>query len=132
MLQLVSTLLRKSENATDAHPSPSAFVISLDTLAQQFDTQRIATRDKFRPTGLPSIAQSLSSLNDIQEQLCNLSPRLNSVDLCGVTFPHWVLGPINLGQWLVFIGYHEQRHLNQVLSILAQPDFPQADSRRAT
>ena len=132
MLQLVSALLRKSENATDARPSSSTFVISLDTLAQQFGTQRIATRDNFQPTGRPSIAQSLASLNDTQEQLCNLSPRLISVDLCGVTFPHWFLGPLNLGQWLAFIGYHEQRHLNQVLSILAQPDFPQVGSRRAT
>jgi len=34
--------------------------------------------------------------------------------------PHLVLGPINIYQWLLFVGSHEARHTAQVREIAAQ------------
>jgi len=34
--------------------------------------------------------------------------------------PHPVLGPINIYQWLLFVGSHETRHTGQVREIAAE------------
>jgi hypothetical protein len=70
------------------------------------------------------ISESLRKLDNIHMQLRALHPRLRSVDLGLVRFPHWVFGPLTMGQWIAFIGAHEERHLGQIESILALPDFP--------
>ena len=40
--------------------------------------------------------------------------RVEHADGARIRFPHPVWGPINLYQWLLFVGAHEQRHLAQI------------------
>lgn len=47
-------------------------------------------------------------------------------DLNPHTFPHPLLGALNLYQWTLFVGRHEQRHLEQIDDVLADPNFPRA------
>lgn len=56
---------------------------------------------------------------------------LAEYDLAAHTFPHPVFGEINLYQWILFIGHHERRHLNQINSVLADPRFPATESINA-
>jgi hypothetical protein len=47
-----------------------------------------------------------------------LQPRIEATDLSAFTYPHPAFGPLNFYQWLALIGLHEQRHLNQIESVL--------------
>jgi hypothetical protein len=123
LLQLIATLLKKSEEAGRTHSPMLPFAISLQSIVEKSQTEKYTTRDKFLPTGKTTISDSLRLLRDFQTQLYDLKPRLQSIDLTFVTFPHWTFGPLNLGQWLAFIGFHEERHLVQIQSILLSREF---------
>jgi hypothetical protein len=40
------------------------------------------------------------------------------------TFPHFVFGPLDGYQWILFMAAHAERHLNQLNEVKALPDFP--------
>ena len=123
LIQLIAALLKKIEESGAIRSAIVPLEISLESLAQKHQSEKFITRDKFRPTGKMTIPESLTSLRDFQSRLYDLKPRLQSADLTMATFPHWVFGPLNLGQWLAFIGIHERRHLVQIQSILTSPEF---------
>ena len=56
-------------------------------------------------------------------ELHGLRPKLEAIDLSGMTYPHPAFGPLNLYQWLALIGMHEDRHLRQVESIMSSQQF---------
>lgn len=64
-----------------------------------------------------------ASRNELRKSFAALA----EYDLAAHTFPHPVFGEINLYQWILFIGHHERRHLNQINSVLADPRFPAAE-----
>jgi len=52
--------------------------------------------------------------------------RIEAIDVSNVTFPHPVFGPLNLYEWLLFIGMHERRHLAQIDAVMSSPGYPVA------
>ena len=74
-----------------------------------------------RPPGEASAADSLAKLEASRVALRELRPRLEAADLEAATYPHPVFGPLNIAQWLAFIGLHEGRHLRQIERLLAPP-----------
>jgi hypothetical protein len=40
------------------------------------------------------------------------------------TFPHFVFGPLDGYQWIIFMAAHTERHLNQLNEVKAGPEFP--------
>jgi hypothetical protein len=99
------------------------FEVSLEPHLERSRTEKYATRDKFEPTGNVKAADSLKILQDVQTELQKLRPNLETVDPTLVRFPHWIFGPLDLAQWLAFVGVHEERHLGQISAILASPEF---------
>jgi hypothetical protein len=53
-----------------------------------------------------------------RETLHELLPRLKAVNLSTVSYPHPVFGPLDLYEWFVMIGVHEERHMRQINTIL--------------
>jgi hypothetical protein len=43
---------------------------------------------------------------------------VEATDLNATGYPHPAFGPLNLYEWLAFIGIHEARHLRQVEALL--------------
>lgn len=115
MIRLINKLLGKAEAA--GVPAPADGSIPPITMAE---FNRVADANKFeapepvRPTGGKTGAESLQALESSRAAILALRPRLAAVDLSEVTFPHPFAGPLNLYQWLVFIGLHERRHLAQI------------------
>ncbi|MFZ5946774.1 MAG: DinB family protein [Stygiobacter sp.] len=124
LLQLITALIKKTEEAGKTDSMILTFEVSLQSIFERIQTEKYSTRDKFLPSGKMTVSDSLQMLRDIQTQLHSLQPRLQSVDLTFATFPHWIFGPLNLGQWFAFIGLHEETHLAQIESILTSPGFP--------
>jgi len=95
------------------------------SVAEQVERSRVEkydAPDAIRPSGSVSVADSLARLRETRSAVESLRPRLERVDGTALRFPHPAFGPLDLYQWLAFIGMHEERHLRQIESILeAQP-----------
>jgi uncharacterized damage-inducible protein DinB len=112
--RLVGSLLRKAEDAGRGRASGAAFApVSIAEFVEQTRAQKLNAPEGARPAGLP-LAESLSRLRDSRAALHALRPQVERADGTALRFPHPVWGPINLYQWLLFIGAHESRHLAQI------------------
>ncbi|MEW5322844.1 DinB family protein [Geobacillus thermoleovorans] len=59
-------------------------------------------------------------LRQSRQRLRQITEQANPADWEAKSFPHPIFGPLNLKQWVEFVGYHEQRHLAQIEEIKAQ------------
>ncbi len=123
LVRLITTLTDKAAAATGPNPPRHSFEVSLEPYLERSRTEKYVTRDKFEPTGNAKAPDSLNVLRDLQAEILDLRPRLRLVDPTLVRFPHWIFGPLNLAQWLAFVGIHEERHLGQIHAIAASPEF---------
>ncbi|MGA3244404.1 MAG: DinB family protein [Bacteroidota bacterium] len=123
LVRLIVTLTDKAAGATGPNPPIHSFEVSLEPHLERSQKEKYVTRDKFEPTGNVKAADSLKILRDVQTELLNLRPRLQLVDPTLVRFPHWLFGPLDLAQWLAFVGVHEERHLGQTNAILSLAEF---------
>jgi uncharacterized damage-inducible protein DinB len=124
LLRLTSVTSLKLERAGETSSEAAGLNIEIPDGAERNDVFKVKTKEEYEPTGNVSIVDSLKLLQTLHDDLCALRPRLERVNLNAVSFDHWVLGALTLGQWLAFIGIHEQRHLGQIQSILGSAKFP--------
>jgi uncharacterized damage-inducible protein DinB len=123
MVKLIVTLTDKAASATGPNLPMHSFEVSLEPHLERSRTEKYVTREKFDPTGNVKAADSLKVLQGVQTELLTLRPRLETVDPTLVRFPHWIFGPLDLAQWLAFVGVHEERHLGQIHAIMASSEF---------
>ncbi|TYR79159.1 DinB family protein [Priestia megaterium] len=64
-----------------------------------------------------SLEQITKKLKQSREALNQVNERVSEEELRQKSFPHPVLGLMDLKQWIEFIGYHEKRHLAQIEEI---------------
>ena len=123
MVRLIETLTNRAQTATGLGKPLHSYEVSLEPHLERSRTEKYITRGNFEPTGNFSVADSFKALQDVQTEILNLHPRLASVDPTIVRFPHWIFGPLDLAQWLAFVGIHEERHLVQIQEIMASEEF---------
>lgn len=68
-----------------------------------------------------------STLHDLKSKLTATHSTLHDVaenatedQLAVKSYPHPVFGEMNLTQWIPFVGYHEQRHIEQIKEVKQQ------------
>jgi len=115
MVRLVSKLLGKVESEADAPGTEPRSMppFSLDDYEAQVRDQKLVAPEPIQPRGA-SLNESLARLNETRAALNALRPRIELADGTRATYPHPFFGPLNLYQWLAFIGMHEARHLGQI------------------
>jgi hypothetical protein len=119
IVRLATLMLMKAETAGEkASPDGRIGPISLDRIAERAGREKYQAPETARPTGAP-VTDSLSVMRASREALHGLRPRLEATNLSTVSYPHPVFGPLNLYEWFVMIGVHEERHLRQMDAILA-------------
>jgi uncharacterized damage-inducible protein DinB len=120
MVRLVNKLLGKVESeTTDASTPPRPMPpFTLDEYAERVSTVKLEAPEAIRPTGMP-LGDSLARLTVTRAALNDLRPRVEACDGTRAHYPHPYFGPLDLYQWLAFIGMHEQRHLGQIEHLLA-------------
>src|SRR5437588_1690444 len=112
--QLLGSLVEKAEAAGQTRAAAGPFApVSIAEFVEQTRAQKLTAPENISPTGA-ALADSLSSLRDSRAALHALRPRVERVDGHAARFPHPAWGPINLYQWLAFVGAHEARHLAQI------------------
>jgi hypothetical protein len=122
MIRLVGSLAEKAESPRGTTPAP--FEVTIDEGITTGATGKFKTRPEAVPTGNVPAGESLQNLRGIQSALLDLRPRLGAVDVSSVKFAHRALGDLTLGQWCAFFGAHEERHLNQIRSVISSAGFP--------
>lgn len=98
--------------------------VSLDHLKPVASAQTFTAPPRLQATGGRSIPDSIQKLQASRAALHMLRPRFEKLELSSVGFPHPVFGELNLYQWLLFGGLHEDRHLNQIEAVMASEGFP--------
>lgn len=117
---LLRMMLMKAETAGDGQGfSP----FSLDKHIERSLKEKYTAPETVRPSGGVSLADSLTGLRRSRAALHELRPKFEARDLSHMTYPHPVFGPLDLYQWLAFIGIHEDRHLRQIEAVLSSPEI---------
>jgi hypothetical protein len=113
---LLQKLLGKSEEAGAAAPTvPDLFAdpVSIEEFVERSRVAKYEAPERIRPKGLP-LPDTLALMKDSRAALHALRPRIERADGRALRFPHPAWGPLDLYQWLLFIGAHEDRHLAQI------------------
>lgn len=109
----------KAEAAGEtASPDGRIGPISLDKIAERASREKYQAPDTSLPIGA-TVGESLSLMRVSRDALNELRPRLEKADLSSVSYPHPAFGPLNLYEWLVMLGFHEERHLRQMDVVLS-------------
>jgi hypothetical protein len=77
-------------------------------------TARLTASARSLPTGGLAAGAAWETLVERRSALRHLLVASDGLALSALVIPHPVLGPLNVYQWLVFIGAHEGRHAKQI------------------
>jgi uncharacterized damage-inducible protein DinB len=83
-------------------------------------SQRRTAPEEVRPSGDIDAKSAWAALEQTRETLRTAFLAGDGLALSEVVQPHPVLGPINLYQWMLFVGSHETRHTAQIVEIAEQ------------
>jgi hypothetical protein len=83
-------------------------------------SQRRNASEEVRPPGDIDATAAWDALESTREAMRSAFLSGDGLALSEVVQPHPVLGPINLYQWMLFVGSHEERHTAQIIEIAEQ------------
>jgi hypothetical protein len=114
-LKLASRLLAEAESrGVPEDPDPQGSVLDvLDPLRVNL-AKRAKAPERVTPRSAVPVADSLRRLDISRERLLARIQELARYDLALLSFPHPLLGQLNLYQWLLLVGDHEERHAAQI------------------
>ena len=121
LVRMMKVMLTKAEGASAKSDRATVEIkpFSLDELVARSRNEKYIAPEAMRPSGTVPLADLLVRLHQSRVELRSLRPRIEATDLSAVTYPHPAFGPLNVYQWLAFIGLHEERHLRQLESVMA-------------
>lgn len=107
-------------NGVGAEQSESSVLGALDGRHVTDRTRRLEAPPIVAPEGGFSRDRALAALDGSRSQLRRAIADADGLALQQVHFAHRVLGDLDLYQWILFVGQHEQRHLPQLEEIARQ------------
>jgi uncharacterized damage-inducible protein DinB len=124
LLQLLQYLVEQNEpTAARVDDNTAIGPISLESFAAQLPA-KIKAAEIVQPNGNLSLEEAIQNLRQTREGLIALRSRLQSRDFTPVLYSRESFGPFTPYQLVAFIGFHEQRHLNQIAALVASESFP--------
>jgi hypothetical protein len=115
---LLGRLLGKAGEAGGAAAVGDLAPVSIEEFVERTRDVKLEAPERIRPSGLP-LPDSLARLKDSRAALHDMRPRVERADGRALRFPHPAWGPLDLYQWLLFVGAHEDRHLAQIEALKA-------------
>jgi uncharacterized damage-inducible protein DinB len=120
-------LTRSVERAQAAGLEPEnevgSLLASLDGLRITDRSRRISAPEPVKPRGELTAAQGMAALTQSREALVSALQQADGLALGRITRDHPILGPLNLYQWVRFVGQHEARHAGQLQDLARQLTF---------
>jgi hypothetical protein len=115
VVRLLGKLLDKGEESGATRDGAHTFApVSIGEFVERSRDVKYEAPERIRPGDAPVLADSLARLRDSRAALHALRPRVERADGRALNFPHPAWGPLDLYQWLLFVGAHESRHLAQI------------------
>lgn len=99
-------------------PVTSSLLHSLDHLRVIDRSRRIVAPERLVPSQSPDFAASWASLQKVRLRTLAAVATVDGYDISRLSAPHPIFGPIDGYQWVLFIGQHEERHLDQLREVL--------------
>lgn len=127
--KVIGMMLSKAEAEAATAPGagqPKMSPFSLEKMVRQSADEKYQAPEFVRPTGAVPVSELLAKLRESRAGLRLLQPRIEATDLTRAVYPHPVFGPLNVYQWLALIGLHEARHLRQIETLMASPEYERA------
>jgi len=90
--------------------------VALEKVGQRLG--RAKTMRRFIPTHGQSFARLMNALERERQKTIRLARRINLSKLRQRAFRHYILGAMSGEEWLVFNGYHQERHRRQIEEVL--------------
>jgi hypothetical protein len=87
---------------------------SLDALHLIDRRRRLRAPELVMPRGELTAAQGVAALKQSRQALVSALEAGDGLALGRITHAHPLLGPLNLYQWVLFVGQHEARHADQL------------------
>ncbi len=117
----VRALFRGFRNARDAglgkETSTESLLTSLDRFGIREGARTIEAPPMVQPKPMPR-SEVMQKLQLAHDGLHKWAAEADGFALAEVGWPHPAVGDMNLYQWVLFLGQHEERHLRQIRSIL--------------
>ncbi len=128
LLGLITVMVNKAEKAGLRRDSENTQFnpVSLEHIIERSLKEKYNAPETAQPQGGVSVQESLERLRESRASLSALRPRIEAADSSNARYPHPAFGPLNLYEWLVMIGVHEERHLRQIEALMASPEYQTA------
>ncbi len=115
---LESLFTRAIEAGLPMDDQTSSVIHSLDRWNVPNRRNRIEAPERLIPAARPDFDKAWASLQQARTRTLALVASVDGRDLTRVSFKHPVLDEFNGYEWILFIGQHEARHLDQVREAL--------------
>jgi uncharacterized damage-inducible protein DinB len=108
------SLERAKADGLESESEVGSVMASLDALRVTDRSRRIIAPEPVMPQGELTAAQGMAALTESRQALISALQEADGLALGRVTRTHPTLGPLNLYQWVLFVGQHEARHAGQL------------------
>jgi len=115
---LESLFARAIEAGLPADNATDSLVRALDKYDVPTRKSKIPAPEFLVPSATPDFPTVWSSLQKARERTLRLVDSVDGRDLTQVSYKHPIFGPLNGYEWILFIGQHEARHLDQMREVL--------------
>jgi uncharacterized damage-inducible protein DinB len=117
---LVHSLERARAEGIGPELETSSMMGSLDQYQLTRRGRPISAPEPVLPRGELSAAQAIAALTNSRQALLSALEAADGIALGAITYSHPLLGPLNLYQWVLFVGQHEARHAAQIQEIASR------------
>ena len=124
--KLTSRMLKQAQALSlPPDPTPDETVLnSLDSYSDLLRNTKAQAPEFVAPQSHLPVDQSIARLKASREKFLESVEQLGQYDLSQLTYPHPLLGNLNMYQWILISGGHERRHNAQIGRIKAEAGFP--------
>ncbi len=107
---------RAEKRELKAGSDHTSLLHSLDKFEIEIVKEKYNAPEQTRPGGSTDPETILQKIDGSRAELIQLLHKFSEYDMGGMEFPHPAYGRLNMLQWVLFLGKHELRHLNQIRS----------------
>lgn len=120
IVRLVQKLAREARAAGHPAEKETTSVVDPAFVARTNDrARRLEAPPRVMPVNAPDRQEALAAIARERAELLAAMAEADGLALGKLSWSHPVIGPLNLYEWLVFVGAHEMRHTAQLQEIAA-------------
>jgi hypothetical protein len=116
------------EQGVGPETSEESVLSSLDKFSITESDKPLPAPERAIPPRDTSMEQALEALDESRRALREALHDADGMNLGALTRPHPILGELNIYQWALFIGQHEERHARQIQRALREVTESVAES----